>query len=125
MNTIIKVLKFQDIFESTFRYFFNKKRTQHTILTVLLSFAINTFVIIVFIIELHELLEHTNPDVNYAKMRNTIAPNLTLNTKELLFSIGIRDKNYNFVNDPSIATIKATYEIVISDKGKLNQTIET
>ena len=125
MNTIIKFLKFQDIFESTFRYFFNKKRTQHTILTVLLSFAINTFVIIVFIIELYELLEHTNPDVNYAKMRNTIAPNLTLNTKELLFSIGIRDKNYNFVNDPSIATIKATYEIVISDKGKLNQTIKT
>ena len=77
MNTIIKVLKFQDIFESTFRYFFNKKRAQHSILTVLLSFAINTFVIIVFIIELHELIEHTNPDVNYAKMRNTIAPNLT------------------------------------------------
>ena len=125
MHNIVKVLKFQDIFESNFRYLFNKKRAQNTIFTVLLSLAINSFVIIIFIIELYNLVVHNNPYVNYAKIRNTIAPNLTLNTKELLFSIGIRDKNYNFINDPSIATIKATYEIGISENGKIKQTIYT
>ena len=125
MKQIIKALKFQDIFNSTFYYFFNKKRKQHTALTIIISLGINILSISLFLTEISDLIKHKNPTVNYAKLRNTISPNLTLNTKELLFSIGVRDKNYNFINDPSLVTIKATYEIVKSINGKINQSIYT
>ena len=106
MKQIIKALKFQDIFNSTFYYFFNKKRKQHTALTIIISLGINILSISLFLTEISDLIKHKNPTVNYAKLRNSISPNLTLNTKELLFSIGVRDKNYNFINDPSLVTIK-------------------
>jgi hypothetical protein len=45
MNCLVNILKFQDIFRTTFKYIFNKKRIQHTILTVLISLGINSFII--------------------------------------------------------------------------------
>ena len=123
MNSIVNILKFQDVFRITFKYFFNKKRIQHTIITVLISLGINSFVISLFILEIFDLIKHKSPRVNYAKIRQTISPNFTLNSDELIFSIGIRDKNYNFINDPSIAYIKATYEVTKSNDGKINQEI--
>ena len=115
MEKIIKTLQFQDIIETTFHYFFNRNRIQHSIITVLLSLGINIFIIILFILGFNDLINHNNPDVNFSKMKNNITPNLTYNTKELLFSIGIRDKNHIFINDPSIASIKAFYHIKINN----------
>ena len=43
MHNIVRALKFQDILELSFLYLFIKKRSQHTILTVLLSLTINSF----------------------------------------------------------------------------------
>ena len=111
MEKIIKMLKFQDIIESSFHYFFKKSRNQHSIITVLLSLTINILSIILFLLGLNDLINHNNPNVNYSKMKNSITPNLTYNSKDLLFSIGIRDKNHVFINDPSIASIKAFYHI--------------
>ena len=114
MDKIIKTLKFQDVIDTNFHYFFNKKRNQHSIVTVTLSLGINIFIAILFLLGLNDLINHNNPDVNFAKMKNGITPNMTYNTKELLFSIGIRDKNHIFINDPSIASIKAFYHIKIN-----------
>ena len=114
MEQIIKRLKFQDVIDTTFIYFFNRKRNQHSILTVTLSLGINIFILILFLLGLNDLINHNNPDVNFAKMKNGISPNLAYNTKELLFSIGIRDKNHTFINDPTIASIKAFYHIKIN-----------
>jgi hypothetical protein len=52
-----------------------------------------------------------------------MSPNITLNTKELLFTIAIRDKYYNLINDPSYGYILPTYERTHSVNGEFN--IET
>ena len=50
----------------------------------------------------------------------SMTTNMTLNTKELLLTIAIRDKNYNLINDPSIGSIIATYEKVVSKDGNVS-----
>jgi hypothetical protein len=44
---------------------------------------------------------------------------MSLNTKELLFTIAIRDKDYNIIDDPSYGYILPTYERTYSNKGDL------
>ena len=111
MEKIFYFLKFQDLFEFTFQYFFNKKRKQHSILTMIISFIINSLTLTILINEINVLLNHKYPNVNYAKMRHIFSPNFTFNSEELLFSIGMRDKYYNFINDPTIAKINFYFQL--------------
>ena len=121
MEKIFYFLRFQDLFEFTFQYFFNKKRKQHSILTMIISLIINSLTITIFINEIYILSNHKHPNVNYAKMRQTFSPNFTFNSEDLLFSIGMRDKYYNFINDPTIAKIKGIYEHTTSINRKIIQ----
>ena len=54
MDKIIKTLKFQDVIDTNFHYFFNKKRNQHSIVTVTLSLGINIFIAILFLLGLND-----------------------------------------------------------------------
>ena len=63
---------------------------------------------------------HSKPTVNYAKFLSSVTKNMTLNTKELLFTIAIRDQNYNLINDPSIGQIIASYEKTTTINGEFN-----
>jgi hypothetical protein len=46
--------------------------------------------------------------------------NMTLNTKQLLFTIAFRDKDYKLINDPSIASLNAFYERTTTYNGEIN-----
>ena len=71
-----------------------------------LSLLINISSLCLSITFLFELIYHSKPVVSFAKFQSSMTKNMTLNTKELLFTIAFRDKNYNLINDPSIAFIK-------------------
>ena len=77
MKQIIKALKFQDIFNSTFYYFFNKKRKQHTALTIIISLGINILSISLFLTEISDLIKHKNPQKSNCKLCKTPKYNIS------------------------------------------------
>ena len=113
-------LEIQDSLKIPFQFLFKGKRNIHFPLGMYLSLFINILSLCLGITLMMELIYHTGPSVNYAQFHSSMTTNMTLNTKELLFTIAIRDNNYNLINDPSIASIIATYERVVSINGNLN-----
>ena len=85
-----------------------------------LSLLINISTICLSTILLLELIYHSKPNVSFAKFQSQLTKNMTLNTKELIFTITFRDKNHNLINDPSIAFIKANYLKTIAKNGIIN-----
>ena len=111
-----KLLKQQDHFAFTFQLYFIGKKRNHTIIGIILSSIINIFCIVMFLLYLIELLNHSKPKVNYSKISKKLNTNITLNTKELLYTIGFRDKNYQVLADPTIASLLPVYERMHTDE---------
>ena len=116
---LIYLLEAQDTSKSQFQFFFHGKRNIHFPFGMFLSLLINFASFCLSITLLFELINHSKPSVNYAKFHSSMTTNMTLNTKELLFTIAFRDNNYNIIKDPSIASIIATYEKTVSINGDL------
>ena len=114
------LLEIQDSFKSPFQFLFHGKRNIHFPLGMLLSLLINFASICLSVTLILQLIFHSQPNVNYAKFTTSMSSNMTLNTKELLFTIAIRDKNYNLINDPSYGYILPTYERTFTVNGEFN-----
>ena len=116
---LIYLLEAQDTSKSQFQFLFHGKRNIHFPFGMFLSLLINFASFCLSITLLFELIDHSKPSVNYAKFHSSMTTNMTLNTKELLFTIAFRDNNYNIIKDPSIASIIATYERTVSINGDI------
>ena len=113
-------LEIQDSLRIPFQFLFKGKRNIHFPLGIYISLFINISSLCIGITLIIELKNHSSPSVNYSKIHTSMTTNMTLNTKELLLTIAIRDKNYNLINDPSIGSIIATYERVVSKDGNVS-----
>ena len=116
---LINILEIQDSFKSPFQFLFNGKRNIHVPFGMILSLFINFANICLTITLILQLINHSQPNINYAKFTSSMTVNMSLNTKELLFTIAIRDKDYNIIDDPSYGYILPTYERTYSNKGDL------
>ena len=114
---LINILQLQDSFKSPFNFHFNGKKYIYYPIGIIISIFINLSVLILLITLLHELIYHSQPNVNYSEFHTSMTKNLTLN-KELLFTIALRDQNYNVINDPSIGYLSAKYERTFTVNGK-------
>ena len=117
---ILHILEVQDSSKSQFQFLFKGKRNIHFPFGMILSLLINIASLCLSVTLISELIYHSKPTVNYAKFHSSMTRNMTLNTKELLFTIAIRDNNYNLINDPSIGQIIATYEKTTTINGNIN-----
>ncbi len=119
-DKIYRFLEIQDTSKSPFQFLFQGKRNIHFPFGMILSFIINSISLCLSVTLILELMNHSKPTVNYAKFHTSMTKNMTLNTKNLLFTIAIRDRYYNIINDPSIGSIRATYEITSTINGEFN-----
>ena len=117
---LIKLLEIQDSSKSPFQFLFKGKRNIYFPFGMFLSLLINISTICLSTILLLELIYHIKPNVSFAKFQSQITKNMTLNTKELIFTIAFRDKYHNLIVDPSIAFIQANYLKTISTNGIIN-----
>ena len=122
-DKLLHILEFQDTFKTPFNFLFNGKKNIHFPIGIISSLIINVTTFCFSITLILQLINHSEPSVNYAKITSSMSPNITLNTKELLFTIAIRDKYYNLINDPRYASLIATYEKTYSENG--NYTVES
>ena len=100
----------QDHFSFSFSINFLGKKESHTLIGMLCSFLLNIGCAAMFIIYILELFDHSKPNVNYSKIHKQKTTNMTLNTRDLLYTIGFRDKYYQILQDPTIASLHPIYE---------------
>ncbi len=117
---LYKFLEIQDTSKSPFQFLFQGKRNIHFPLGMFFSFINNVISLCLAVTLILELINHSKPTVNYAKFHTSMTKNMTLNTEKLLFTIAIRDQSYKLINDPSIGSIKATYEITSTINGEFS-----
>ena len=117
---LITFLEIQDSSKSPFQFLFKGKRNIYFPFGMFLSLLINISTICLSTILLFELIYHSKPVVSFAKFQSQLTKNMTLNTKELIFTITFRDKYHNLINDPSIAYIEANYVKTIANNGIIN-----
>ena len=117
---LITFLEIQDSSKSPFQFIFKGKRNIYFPFGMFLSLLINISTICLSTILLFELIYHSKPVVSFAKFQSQLTKNMTLNTKELIFTITFRDKYHNLINDPSIAYIEANYVKTIANNGIIN-----
>ena len=122
MKVIYNSLKFQDYFYVTFLHEFKGEKKKHSYISVFLSFIVNIICITLLIINVIHLFKRKEPSISYSKIDLLKGVNITLNTKDLLFSVFLRDKNHIPLNNPSLITINAVYKILQKNKenGNLN-----
>ena len=120
---LITFLQLQDSFKSPFHFNFNGKKYIYYPIGIIVSILINLSAIILLFTLVNELIYHSQPNVNFSEFHTSMTHNLTLNTKDLLFTIALRDQNYNIINDPSIGYLSASYERTYTLNGKFK--IET
>lgn len=118
MNAIKRLFEIQDNFYSQFQIYFKGKRKHHSIYSMSLSFIANMVCFAMGLALLSELICHSKPTINTSKVESSYSENLTFNTKDLLYTIGFKDKNYNDITDPAIASIVPYYEktLLVGDK---------
>ena len=119
-DKLLQLLEIQDSSKIPFHFLFNGKRNIHFPLGILLSLLINIISFLFSITLILELIHHSKPSVNYAQFQSSMTTNMTLNTKQLLFTIAFRDKDYKLINDPSIASLNAFYERTTTYNGEIN-----
>lgn len=49
-----------------------------------------------------DLVCHSKPTLNTSKVENAFPANLPFNTKELLYTIRFKDKDYDNIQDPTV-----------------------
>ena len=116
MKVIYNSLKFQDYFYVTFLHEFKGEKKKHSYISVFLSFIVNIICITLLIINVIHLFKRKEPSISYSKIDLLKGVNITLNTKDLLFSVFLRDKNHIPLNNPSLITINAVYKILQKNK---------
>lgn len=117
-----KLLENQDHFSFKFQFVFLGKKRSHTTIGIIFSLLLNFGCLTMGILYIVELFKHSKPNVNYSKIRKSLTTNMTLNTPELLYSVGFRDKNYQIITDPAIGKIVPIYERMRSNgEGLLTQ----
>ena len=122
MNVIYNSLKFQDYFYITFIHEFKGEKKKHSYISVFLSLIVNIICLTLLIINIIDLFKRKEPAISYSKIDLLKGVNITLNSKDLLFSVFLRDKNHFPLNNPSLITITAVYKILQKNKenGNLN-----
>ena len=122
MNVIYNSLKFQDYFYITFIHEFKGEKKKHSYISVFLSLIVNIICLTLLIINIIDLFKRKEPAISYSKIDLLKGVNITLNSKDLLFSVFLRDKNHFPLNNPSLITINAVYKILQKNKdnGNLN-----
>ena len=124
MKTLYNTLKVQDYFYIIFLHEFKGETKQHSYISVFLSLIVNVVTITIFFINFSHLLKRNEPSISYSKIDLLKGINITMNTPELLFSIFLRDKNHSPLNNPSLITINATYEILFRNRdGNINNQV--
>ena len=119
---LIKFLENQDHFSFNFTISFLGKKETHTYIGMICSLALNIGCIVMFTLYLIELFNHSKPNVNYSRINKQKTTNMTLNTRELLYTVGFRDKYYQIITDPSIASVVPIYERMhTNEEGKFIQ----
>ena len=116
MKVIYESLKFQDYFYITFLHEFKGEKKKHSYISVFLSLIVNIICMTLLMINIIHLFERKEPAISYSKIDLYRGVNITLNTKDLLFSVFLRDKNHIPLNNPSLITINAIYKILQKNK---------
>ncbi len=116
MKVIYNSLKFQDYFYVTFLHEFKGEKKKHSYISVFLSLIVNIICMTLLMINIIHLFERKEPAISYSKIDLYRGVNITLNTKDLLFSVFLRDKNHIPLNNPSLITINAMYKILQKNK---------
>ena len=119
-DKLLQLLEIQDSSKIPFHFLFNGKRNIHFTFGIILSLLMNIISFSFSITLILELLHHSKPSVNYAQFQSSMTTNMTLNTKQLLFTIAFRDKDYKLINDPTIASLNAFYERTTTFNGVIN-----
>ena len=119
-DKLLQLLEIQDSSKIPFHFLFNGKRNIHFTFGIILSLLMNIISFLFSITLILELLHHSKPSVNYAQFQSSMTTNMTLNTKQLLFTIAFRDKDYKLINDPTIASLNAFYERTTTFNGVIN-----
>ena len=115
------LLESQDYFSTKFQIEFEGKRKTHSYLGMICSLMINIGAVILLVMYLSELISRSRPTVTSSKLSKPLTTNITLNTLDLLYSFGLRDKNYRLINDPAVATIVPIYEVLSIKDGLITQ----
>lgn len=123
-KALLYVFDAQDHFGVTPSYYINGRRQYHLLLSKIVSVLINTAAAILFITMLVELISKSKPTVNTVSLHSSYAPNITINTEDLVISFGILDQNYQIFNDDSIVSLKAYYELTITDGDEVINYVE-
>ena len=115
MKKILNTLKFQDYFYEQFLHEFRGEKRAHSYLGISFSLIINIFCMTLLIMNLYQLFGRKDPTTSYTKLDLDLGYNLTLNSKDLLFSLQLRDKNHIPLNYyGNVLTIKPIYEVMIT-----------
>lgn len=124
MKLFREVLNLQDNFYMQFTILFKGDRRIHSKIGVILSLLINFICIAMFITLLFQLINHSNPSVTTVQLSSSVTTNITLNTKDLLLAIGLRDKFFQTITDNSIARLIPYYQLTVPTNNTLIQTEE-
>ena len=115
MKKILNTLKFQDYFYEQFSHEFRGEKRAHSYLGITFSLVINIFCMFLLILNLYQLFGRKDPTTSYTKLDLDLGYNLTLNSKDLLFSLQLRDKNHIPLKSyGNVLTIKPIYEVMIT-----------
>ena len=80
-DKLLHILEFQDTFKTPFNFLFNGKKNIHFPIGIISSLIINVTTFCFSITLILQLINHSEPSVNYAKITSSMSPNITLNTK--------------------------------------------
>ena len=117
MKKFRSFLELQDSLSSQMKFSINGKSSYHSSIGIILSLLINFACICLIINKISILIAHNKPNINYMKSSSYRSSNITLNTDDLIFTIGFRDISYKVINDPTILTIEAKYIVTSSKNG--------
>ena len=84
---LITLLQLQDSFKSSFHFHFNGKKNIYYPIGTIVSIFINLSALTLLLTLVNELIYHSQPNVNFSEFHTSMTHNLTLNTKDLLFTI--------------------------------------
>lgn len=86
MKRIRALLELQDYFSIQFHILFKGERKIHSIYSIILSLLINVACGAMRVTLVLELIKHKKPIVNMAELKSFLTENMTLNSKDLLYT---------------------------------------
>ena len=105
MNFVTSFLQTQDYFGIIPSMTIKNHQKYQNIIGTLLSLIINICCIVLTIAFLVKLFTHNNPSVNTVTISQSISPNITMSTDDLIISFGLMDRNFRVIDYSSIFSI--------------------